>query len=286
MKPVLDTRPSPIAGQWYPANAHHLAEQVDRYMDEAQLPEIEGEVIAVMAPHAGHLYSGPVAGYAFAAVRGLEPDIVVVISPMHYPYYEPLISSAHTSYSTPLGEIPVDHGSLDKLDSYLLEELEYGLTRVGHDQEHSLEIELPFLQRALNVPFRLIPIMVREQSTRVARSLGSAIARLFPTEDGPSGLLVASTDLSHFYPRDVAKKLDEEVLRQVEEFDPTGVIRVEEDGKGFACGRGALAAVLWAAKDLGGNHTQVLHYATSGDVTGDYARVVGYGAAVVTRKSI
>jgi AmmeMemoRadiSam system protein B len=287
MSKILEVRPSPIAGQWYPADPRRLASQVDQYMDAARLPKLEGEIVAVMAPHAGHLYSGPVAGYAFAAVRGANPDLVVVVSPMHYPYAEPLLTTAHAAYATPLGEIPVHRQALKTLDGYLRQELGFGLVAVARDPEHSLEIELPFLQRALAGPFSLVPIMVREQDQRTAQGLGRALARL--VREGPEladkkVLLVASTDLSHFYPQSVAKQLDGEVLRQVEAFDPAGVIQVEEEGKGFACGRGALAAVLWAAKELGADHAQVLHHATSGDVTGDYDRVVGYGAAVFTRQ--
>lgn len=287
MSTMTDVRPSPIAGQWYPADARRLAAQVDHYMDAAQLPDLGGEVVAVMAPHAGHLYSGPVAGYAFAALRGLSPQVVAVVSPMHYPYDEPLLTTAHAAYATPLGAIPVERQALQTLDGYLRQSLGYGLVAVPHDPEHSLEIELPFLQRALAGPFSLLPIMVREQSEKTARGLGQALARLIvesPELKGKTTLLVASTDLSHFYSQPVANRLDGEVLRQVEAFNPAGVIRVEEEGKGFACGRGALAAVLWAAKELGADHAQVLRHATSGDVTGDYDRVVGYGAAVFTRQ--
>lgn len=287
MSKTMEVRPSPIAGQWYPADPRRLAAQVDQYMDAARLPELSGEIVAVMAPHAGHLYSGPVAGYAFAALRGLRPDLVVVVSPMHYPYDEPLLTTAHAAYATPLGTIPVQRLALQTLDEYLRQSLGYGLTAVAHDPEHSLEIELPFLQRALAGPFELLPVMMREQDEKTARGLGQALARLIlesPEMVGKSALLVASTDLSHFYPQPVANQLDREVLRQVEAFDPAGVIRVEEEGKGFACGRGALAAVLWAARELGADRAQVLRHATSGDVTGDYDRVVGYGAAVFTRQ--
>jgi AmmeMemoRadiSam system protein B len=283
---MSDIRPSPIAGQWYLADAHRLAAQIDKYLDEARLPEISGEVVGVMAPHAGHVYSGPVAGYAFAALRGLTPDVVVVVSPMHYPYFEPMITTAHQAYATPLGAIPVDKEVIAILDRYLKDDLGFGLTPVSRDTEHSLEIELPFLQRALSKPFSLLPIMMREQSAPTARTLGKALGKLiFQDLAGlnQSAILVASTDLSHFYSQDEARLLDSEVLRQVEAFDPAGVIRVEDQGKGFACGRGALAAVLWAAKDLGADQVKVLQYATSGDVTGDFERVVGYGAAVITR---
>jgi len=281
MNTKQSVRPSPIAGQWYPSNADRLAAQVDGYIDAAQLPEIPGDIIAVMAPHAGHIYSGPVAGYVFKALRGLRAEIIAVVSPMHHPYYQPLLTSSHDAYATPLGSIPIDKEALNVLDDLLSVRLGFGLTRVANDPEHSLEIELPFLQRAIKTPFMLLPVMVREQSSNVVRALGESLAEILAGRDA---YLVASTDLSHFYPQHVAEILDAEVLKRVEDFDPQGVLDVEEQGKGFACGRGALAAVMWAAKGLGANHAQILNYATSGDVTGDYSQVVGYGAAVFTRK--
>ncbi len=283
---ALDVRPSPIAGQWYPGDRRQLAASVDEYMEAANPPAPQGEIVAVMVPHAGHLYSGPVAGFAFALLRGMTPDLVVVVSPMHYPYYEALLTTAHAAYATPLGTIPVHREALKALDGYLERETGLQLTPVARDMEHSLEIELPFLQCALGKPFSLLPVMMREQGASVAHGLGKALARLIssdPLMQGKSAILVASTDLSHFYNQPEADALDAFMLSQVEAFDPAGVIRAEEQGRGFACGHGALAAVLWAAQELGADRAQVLHHATSGDVTGDFDRVVGYGAAVITR---
>lgn len=276
----LDTRPSPIAGRWYPGDAGELARSVDEYMQAADLPEIGGEVIAVIAPHAGHRYSGPVAGYAFAAVRGIKPDLVAVISPMHHPYAQPLLTSAHLAYQTPLGQIMIKQEAIAALNTELDRELGFELTPIRNDQEHSLEIELPFLQRALENEFHLLPVMVRDQSPRVGQVLGESLAKVLQDN---KALLVASSDLSHFYSQAQANELDGEMLRQVEAFDPLGVLRAEEQGKGFACGRIAIAAVLWGARELGANTVQILNYATSGDVTGDHHEVVGYAAAVITR---
>jgi AmmeMemoRadiSam system protein B len=276
----LDLRPSPIAGQWYPADPEHLAMSVDRYIQAARLPPIEGEVVAVMSPHAGHRYSGAVAGYAFAALRGLKPQVVAVVSPMHYFVTPPLLTTGHEAYQTPLGVIPVDWEAVEALNAALQDQAGLRLSSIKNDPEHSLEIELPFLQRVLRDEFRLLPVMVRDPSPRVAQALGQALAKVL---QGRSALLVASTDLSHYYPQSVAEALDGEMLRRVEAFDPQGVLDAEEEGKGYACGRGALAAVLWAAKALGADRVKILHYATSGDVTGDYSQVVGYGAAVVLR---
>ncbi len=276
----LDLRPSPIAGQWYPADPGYLAQSVDRYIQAADLPPIEGEVVAVVSPHAGHRYSGAVAGYAFAALRGLKPQLVAVISPMHYFASPPLLSSGHQAYQTPLGAIEIDRQTVDELNAILQDQAGLRLSLVKNDPEHSLEIELPFLQRALGDGFRLLPVMVRDPSLRVAQALGQALAKVL---QGRQAILVASTDLSHYYPQSVAETLDREMLRRVEAFDPEGVLRAEEEGKGYACGRGALAAVLWAAKGLGADRVKILNYATSGDVTGDYSQVVGYGAAAITR---
>jgi AmmeMemoRadiSam system protein B len=254
---------------------------MDRYLNEARLPELAGEVIAVIAPHAGHVYSGAVAGYAFAAVRGRAPDLVAVISPMHHPHYEPLLVTAHAAYATPLGNIPLDKEAVAALDAALRAENSFGLSPVARDREHSLEIELPFLQRALAGGFKLLPVMALAQEPEVSAALGKAMAQVLK---GRNYLLVASTDLSHFYSQDEANAYDAEMLRQIEAFSPEGIFQAERGGTGFACGHAAVAAVLWAARALGADAVQVLRHATSGDVTGEYDRVVGYGAAVVLKR--
>jgi len=280
MSVISEVRPSPIAGTWYDDNPQRLARSVEGYLDEARLPEVEGEVVGVIAPHAGHRYSGPVAGYAFAAIRGLAPGLVAVLSPMHQPYPQPLITTAHAAYATPLGKIQVDTGAVEDLSSRLKPRLGFGLSRVANDNEHSLEIELPFLQRALRAEFKLLPVMVRQVDPKTSHALGEALAE---TLAGRGALLVASTDLSHFYSQAEANSLDGEMLRVIESFSPDALFETEAEGKGFACGLGALAAVLWAARALGADQVKVLRHATSGDVIGDFSSVVGYGAAVLVK---
>ncbi|MDO9301027.1 MAG: AmmeMemoRadiSam system protein B, partial [Anaerolineales bacterium] len=232
---------------------------------------------AVIAPHAGHVYSGGVAAHAFAAVRELTPDLVAVLSPFHNLASHPLITTKHQAYSTPLGNIEVDQAALAELQT----NLDIPITAIANDREHSLEIELPFLQRALKNDFKLLPIMVRAQEMDVAKKLGHALAQ---TLENKNAIIVASTDLSHFYDQQTAKIFDEEMLRRFESFNPESIFEAEQTGKGFACGHAAVAAMLWAARELGANKVQILKYATSGDVTGDHSSVVGYGAAVVTKE--
>lgn len=277
---MIDVRPSPIAGKWYEGNAKALSRSIDEYLDDAKLPELDGEVIGVIAPHAGHVYSGAVAGYAFAALRGRQPDLVAVVAPMHHPYYEPLLTTSHAAYRTPLGDIPVERDVLNELDVVLKSELDFGLSPVSHDPEHSLEIELPFLQRTLKSDWKLLPIMVRAQDPRVSRGLGRALAQVLR---GRNFVLVASTDLSHFYNQSAALKFDRAMLDVIESFDPQAAFDLERAERGFACGLGAFTAVMWAARELGAERVKVLRHATSGDVTGDYSSVVGYGAAVILK---
>jgi AmmeMemoRadiSam system protein B len=139
---------------------------------------------------------------------------------------------------------------------------------------------LPFLQRALKPGFRLLPIMLRDQSRSVVEAVGRALGTILA---GTEALLLASSDLSHFFPGAVARRLDQEMLARLHAFDPVAVLSAEEEGLGFACGKGALAAVLWASAALGADRVDILRYANSGDVTGDDLSVVGYGSAVIYR---
>lgn len=277
----MDIRPSPIAGTWYPADPEALAKSVDRFLGGKTEPAAAGELIGLAVPHAGHIYSGAVAGKAFALARGLLPEVVAVISPMHNLAPAPVLTTAHQAYRTPLGDIPVDADAVRSVSRALEKKTGFGIFPLRNDREHSLEIELPFLQRTLGA-FRLLPVMILDQREETAEALGLAIAE---TLAGRKFLLVASSDLSHFYPADAAGKLDAEILRRVEAFDPAGVMRAEDEQAGFACGRAAIAAMLWAARRLGADRVKVVAYATSGDVTGDKSSVVGYGAAAVWRSA-
>ncbi len=275
----MDIRPSPIAGTWYSGNPDVLAKQLDGFLDAAPDAERRGELIGVIVPHAGHRYSGSVAGRAFRLMRGLKPEIVAVVSPMHSLAPAMLVTSGHEAYQTPLGIIPVDQSAVRALSAALKKKSDLPLYPLRNDREHSLEIELPFLQRVLG-EFRLLPVMILDQRESTAEVLGLALADSLA---GRKALLVASSDLSHFYPDAIARGLDSEMMRRVESFDPSAVMRAEDEETGFACGRAAIAAVLWAAKAMGADRVTALGYANSGDVTKDKSSVVGYGAAAVWR---
>lgn len=277
---MKDVRPSPIAGTWYPGNAQQLIHSIDQQLATASPPAPDGQVIGVIVPHAGHRYSGEVAAHAFQILAGLEPETVVIISPLHTPFRGDVFSTGHSAYATPLGEVQVNHDLLDKFETAISGDILF--ERIRHDQEHSLEIELPFLQRVIPKPFMLLPLMILNQTSHVAKRVGNALGEILR---GENAILVASSDLSHFYPAVKAEGFDRTVLDRIEAFDPEGVISAEEEGVGFACGRGAIAAALWAGKSIGADRAKILSYAHSGAVTGDMQSVVGYGAAVMFRST-
>ena len=277
---MIDARPSPIAGTWYPGDAEALARSIDKQLAEADPQPPPGTVVGLIAPHAGHRYSGAIAARAFRLVTGTAPEVVALLSPMHHPSSGAVLATSHDAYWTPLGQVEVDKPLLAAFETDLLSRSGIPLVRIPHDQEHSLEIELPFLQRTLRAGFRILPIMLRDQSRRVSQAVGHALAAVLR---GRTALIVASTDLSHFYPGAVARQLDAAMLARVQAFDPEAVFQAEDDGVGFACGKGALAAALWAARELGATDVQLRGYAHSGDVTGDDESVVGYGAAAIYR---
>ncbi len=277
MNKIKETRPSPIAGTWYSNNPQVLTAEINAFLDNVTLPDMEGKVIGVIAPHAGYRYSGQTAAYAFQTVRDRKFDLVVILSPFHAYHPAKILTSAHKYYQTPLGKIPVDQVLIEELLAQEILEQELKIVRIANDEEHALEIELPFLQCVLEGDFSIIPIMVRgidpHQSNIIA-------AHLFKAIKDKNVLIVASTDLSHFYPQVVAEQLDQEMLNQIKTFSNQNVYQTELKGEGYACGLGAVMISMSLSKMLGANQVDILHYSTSGKETGDFTSVVGYGAGV------
>ena len=276
-----DTRPSPIAGTWYSSNPDQLRAEINGYIDNASLPKLKGEVVAVVAPHAGYRYSGPTAGYAFRSVLGRSFDLVAVVSPYHKYFSTPLLTSGHQAYETPLGAVQIDQEALQVLNKYLENNTGESLAPITNDAEHSLEIELPFLQCVLDGNFDLLPVMISTEDFDLALAVGKGLAEILHSKNA---LLVASTDLSHFYSEDIAKELDKEMLDQIVAMSPEGMMDAKHSGTGEACGLMAVIAVMAAAQELGANTAKLLHYTTSGETSGDHDRVVGYGAVVFLKE--
>ncbi|NIT13949.1 MAG: AmmeMemoRadiSam system protein B [Candidatus Dadabacteria bacterium] len=273
---MSNIRPS-IGGQWYPNTNELLIQNLEMYLSNADVEKPSGKLYGIIVPHAGHIYSGQVAAHAFKCIEGMDFDTVIVVSPSHFLDDGNILTTSHDAYLTAMGAIEIDKALLNEVDNSLRENFEEKLVYVSKDPEHAIEVELPFLQYILK-SFRLVPIMIFNQSYEIASALGHSLAQVIADRDA---LLVASSDLSHFYPDRIARDLDHEMLRRIQAFDPEGVIEAEILRKGFACGRGAISTVLCACRELGADQVKVLNYSNSGEVTGDYDSVVGYGAAVI-----
>ena len=279
MKTISAIRPSPIAGSWYPGDKPALQKAINGYIDQASSSNVEGRLYGLIVPHAGYFYSGATAGYAYRCVQGLSFDVCVVLSPLHDYQPSEFLTSSHTAYATPLGEVPIATDLVDEIERDLQVSARLALQHIGNDSEHSLEIQLPFLQVALKDTFQLVPIMVR---TLNPANLQTAAHSIHKALAGKRALIIASTDLSHFYPQTTAIKLDRVMTGRFTAFDPAGVLEAEAHQEGFACGAGAVALALWTTQLLGAKHVTLLHHSTSADASGDASRVVGYAAAAIT----
>lgn len=277
MNPKIDIRPSPIAGYWYSGNENILRTQINNFLENVSIPEMEGEVIGVISPHAGYRFSGQTAAYSFKAVKNKDIDLVVVLSPYHSYHSAHMLTSAHEYYQTPLGKIHVDRKLVETiLDKSKTEKL-LKFTQIANDEEHSLEIELPFLQCVIQKDFELLPLMIRSINPQQAEYIAELV---FNQVKNKKVLIVASTDLSHFYPQAIAEQLDQEMLTQIQSFSHEKVFQTEMEGKGYACGLGAVMISMVLSKKFGADRIRILHHTTSGKETGDYSSVVGYGAGV------
>jgi len=274
-------RLSTVAGAFYPANAGELTNMVDGFVAAAKVPAISGPV-ALVVPHAGYIYSGGVAGYSYAVLKGRKISRVVLIAPSHFESFPFAAVYDGDAYATPLGSIPVDKDFAARLASGPLVKL----SSRGHipstaQGEHAIEVELPFLQRVLG-QFSLVAIVMGDQSYETCRALGVALAKLVKGNDS---IIIASSDLSHYHPYEQAVNLDSKTLHAIEAWDYLTMWRSFRLGTWEACGGGPIIAAMIAAERLGATRAEVLKYANSGDTTGDHSRVVGYGAVVLSRSS-
>ncbi len=274
---IRSIRPSPIAGKWYRDDPEGLRAEILAYLNAGD-PKITGEVMGVIAPHAGYRYSGKTAGLAFQSVKGQSFDVVVLFSPYHAYSSAPLLSSGHAAYETPLGTLSVDHELLNAFGQAYQEAFHTKLVQLLNDEEHSLEIELPFLQCALQPGFQILPLMIRTLEPVFIKKIA---AILFSILQNKRVLVVASTDLSHFYTEQAANRYDVTMLAAFESFQSEKIYETERQQAGFACGAGAVMAGIELTKQMGADKVQILHHTTSAEVTGDRSSVVGYGAAVI-----
>jgi AmmeMemoRadiSam system protein B len=270
----MTIRSAAVAGSWYPGTAPTLGKAVDRHLEAAdrEAEELAGDVVALVAPHAGLMYSGPVAAYAYRLLRSRTFDVAVLVGPSHFVGFDGVSVYRGGGFETPFGITEIDQGCAAQLMAASPIVREHP---PAHAREHSLEMQLPFVARlAPSLP--IVPLVMGHQLAETAFALGHALAAAIR---GRRALLVASTDLSHYRDAATAAALDAVVIDCVSRFDADGLQRALDRNPDHACGGGPLVAVMRAARLAGARDAAVLKYADSGDVSGDKSAVVGYLAA-------
>ena len=266
-------RPAAVAGTWYPGSAVELAAAVDTHLARATR-EVEGDLVALIAPHAGLMYSGPIAAHAYRLLAKRTFDVAVLVGPSHFVGFDGVAVCPAGGFETPFGVAPIDADCATALMRTTPVVREHA---PAHAREHSLEMQLPFLQH-LAPGLRIVPLVMGRQTAGTASALAEALGAVLR---GRRALLVASTDLSHYHHAALAARLDAVVIDQVSRFDADGLQRVLDERPDHACGGGPTIAVMRAARHLGARDAVVLGYGDSGDVSGDKSAVVGYLAAAL-----
>ena len=269
-----------VAGAFYPASKESLLREIERCflhpLGPGRLPEKPGGGTLppfLIAPHAGYMYSGPVAAHSYLQLGGrAAPETVVVLGPNHYGVGTPVSVYPEGEWVTPLGTVKIDSELALKLAD--ISDI-FSLDEISHTKEHSVEVQLPFLQYVLGEGFKFLPISVLDQGMATCIEVGKALAE---AAEKRRLLLVASSDFTHYEPEESAREKDYMALERIRRLDIKGLYETIQRYSISMCGYGPVAAVLEAARRLGAGEAEVLKYATSGDVTGDRDAVVGYAA--------
>jgi len=274
-----------VAGSFYAGSAAGLHRQIEdcfnHTLGPGALPSVpkarERHILGLVSPHAGYVYSGPVAAHGFfqLASEG-KPQTVVILGPNHRGMGAAVALSREDKWQTPLGELEID----GEVGEGIVSSARWAQwDDLAHSWEHSIEVQLPFLQYIYQNGFRVVPIAMLRQDLEVSQDLGKAIATALKGKDG---LIVASSDFTHYESQSSASKKDHSALEAILNLDPKRLEEVLSSYDISMCGPGPVMTMITACKQLGASKARLLRYATSGDITGDYSQVVGYASVEVT----
>lgn len=270
-------RPPAVAGQFYPEDPVTLQETVNQYLAGAAVDaELPARLIGCVVPHAGYMYSGATAAFAYRALADNPVRTVVLIGPSHRDYFGAVSVYSGDAYSTPLGLMNVNTALARQIAEYSDGIM---LSDLGHRMEHALEVQVPFLQTVLP-DASIVPIVMGVQDRDSCQGLAAGLAEVLAHEDA---VLIASSDLSHFHQYDTARTIDGDSAFLISSFDAEGFLQALDTHRIEACGGGPIATVMLASRALGAMEAKVLHTCNSGDISGDRSSVVGYLAAVFGR---
>ena len=277
-----------VAGMFYPGNEKQLIEMIEQCFtndrigpgelpDKSTTPTRKGEIFGLISPHAGFIYSGPVAAHGFLQqFKDGKPDFFVIIGPNHSNMGPPISVHPEGVWKTPLGEAQIPKEVVEKI----IKQPYFRSDTSAHMVEHSIEVQVPFLQYLWGGDVPIVPICVKDQSKEMCERIGNVLPKVL---DGYDYCLIASTDLTHFESANSASEKDQFVIQKIKRVDPDGLLETVEKEYISMCGPGPVSAVLRVAKKLDNEKVEILKYSTSGDVTGDKGRVVAYLSAIIKK---
>lgn len=261
-----------VAGQFYPPTASAIEKEVAGFIDEAA-PKVNA--VGIIAPHAGYAYSGRVAGRVYSGIQ--LKTRYIIIGPNHTGHGKPYSVMSEGSWKMPQGDIDIDSAFAKKLlkaSEFLEEDV------LAHAHEHSIEVQLPFLQY-FKKPFKFVPIIVSYAEGNIYQAIGAEIAKVIK-EDKQDTLIIASSDMTHYEDADSARSKDMKALEAILELDGEELVKRVEKFDISMCGYAPVSVMLSAAKALGAREAKLVEYRNSGDGTGDYSSVVGYAGVIVS----
>jgi AmmeMemoRadiSam system protein B len=284
-------RRAAVAGMFYSLDPKELKENIATcFMNDklgpGKRPEeigiLPSTILGLVVPHAGYIYSGAVAAHSyFELSQEKKPDVFIILGPNHTPLGSGISLMDSGTWKTPLGDVSID-SDVAKAILDADEENIIDAEPTGHQAEHSIEVQLPFLQFLYKDEFQFVPISMMLQDVRTAKEVGQAIAQGL-NNLGVNGVIIASTDFSHYEPHETAQEKDRKAINIILQFDEEGLYNTVSSLNISMCGYGPVMAMLTATKLLGAKNAKLLKYATSGDTSGNYGQVVGYAAIKVSK---
>jgi len=278
----MQIRTPAVAGMFYPSEKNELKKLVHNCFlhkfGPGKLPpsKIEKKIYGIICPHAGYVYSGPIACHSFYSISSESPELFIIIGPNHWGVGCNIAAMRDCNWETPLGLVEVDSESAKELTkiSKMIE-----LDFFSHTREHSLEVQVPILQEMYSNKFKILPIILIDQEKKAAEEVGEAVATI---AEQKNAMIVGSSDFTHYEPNEFAHKQDKALIEPILDLNVEQFYKVLYEKNVTACGYGAIASTMIACKKLGATKGELLQYATSGDVTGDTTSVVGYGSIIFT----
>ncbi len=273
---MKSVREPAVAGMFYPEKKGDIKDQIKFLLEATKIDKVYDDIFGLIAPHAGYTYSGKTTAYAYNLIKDIDIENVILVSPSHREYFKGSCIFEGDAYKTPLGEIEINTDIRDTL-VFKSETIFAGYK--GHDQEHAIEVHLPFLQTVLK-KFKLVPIIVGDQSLKYLDELVYKLAGI----NSEKTLVIASSDLSHFYTKKHADEMDSLIEENINSFDYNNLYQILSERTAEACGGGPIYILLKTAAIKGYLNSEVLYRNDSSEASGVTSEVVGYLSAVVYGK--